>query len=371
MGCTRSSMTNSQIRINNQEIDDLSSHENSFQNNSPNSLFNIRSKYILNHILDHIFHLKVMEIIRYNKNIQKKLGIGINDYYNEFTKNIKIEIIPSQKYFGNFISDFPNIHIFFNDEIIEKKRNIIYEGEKVDKIRIDIEANDTSLKGLFKDCKSIEKINFIKFRKKEIIDMSYMFYGCTSLKEANLSNLITENVTDISFMFYNCPSIKELNLSNFNTKKVTKMKSIFSRCSSLEKIDLSNFDTQNVEDMSYMFFECYNLKDINLTKFNTKKVNNMSHMFQGCKSLFFLNIYNFDFKYDIDMQLMFFGCTSLQILFIKKFKARNIDLIFRGCSDELVSQFVDNELNKKEGDDDDCIIIYLFINSFIIFELYN
>ena len=352
---TRSSTTTSQMKLNSQEIDEFPFQENPSKKSSQKGILNIKSKYILQQILNNILYLKVMKIIQYNKNIQKKLEIGINDYYNEF-KTIKIEIIPSQYKHGSIINDIRNCHIFFNDEKIEKKRNIVYEGEKIDKIKINIEPNVISLKELFKDCNCIEKINFIKFRNKDIIDMSYMFYGCESLKEVNLSNLITENVTDMSFMFYNCPLLEKIDLSNFCTKKVTKMKSIFSRCSSLQKIDLSSFDTQNVEDMSYMFFECYHLNDINLSKFNTKNVNNMSHMFQGCKSLVVLNIYNFDFKYNINMELMFFGCTSLKLLFIKKFRAYNIDLIFKGCSDELVSQFAESELNKK-GEDDDCIII--------------
>ena len=327
------------------------------QINSSNVILNIRSKYVLKQILGNIIHLKMMEIIKYNKNIQQKLQIGINDYYEEYIKGIKIEIIPKQNENGCIIHGIPNCHIFFNDEIIEKKRNVIYEGEKVDKIKIEIDISVISLKELFKDCKCIEKIKFTKFKKRDISDMSYMFYGCTSLKEADLSNLITENVKDISFMFYNCSSLTEVNFSNFNTKNVTRMKSIFSRCSSLEKIDLSNFDTKNVEDMSYMFFECYHLIDPNLSKFNTKKVKDMSHMFQGCKSLVELHIYNFDFRSDINMQLMFFGCTSLLILDIKDFKTRNIDLIFKGCSEELISQFTNIEPKEGEEEENDCIII--------------
>ena len=319
-----------------------------------NSILNIKSKYILKQIMDNITHLKVMEIIKYNKIIQQKMELGINDYYKEFIKQIKIEIIPKQNEYGCIIRGISNSHIYFNGETIEKKRNIIYEGEKVEKIKIEIDTNIMSFKDLFKDCKCIESINFIKFNKKDIFDMSYMFYGCTSLKEANLSNLITENVTDMSFMFYNCTSLKEVNLSNFNTKRVKNMKSIFSRCSSLQNIDLSNFDTQNVEDMSYIFYDCSCLREIDLSKFKTKKVINMSHMFKGCQSLIEINIPNFDFRNVKDTQLMFYGCTSLKSLDVKAFEAKELSLLFQDCSKDIITQFKDNlakEKNKK-----DCII---------------
>ena len=59
-----------------------------------------------------------------------------------------------------------------------------------------------------------EKINFIKFNRNDINDMSYMFNGCSSLKEINLNNFNTENVTNMSYMFNGCSSLIELNRKN-------------------------------------------------------------------------------------------------------------------------------------------------------------
>ena len=88
-------------------------------------------------------------------------------------------------------------HIYFDEETNERKINSFSLTNQASKVKISLYFEESSLKGLFKDCECIEKINFIRFKRKDIIDMSYMFYGCTSLKEINLSNLITDNVKDM------------------------------------------------------------------------------------------------------------------------------------------------------------------------------
>ncbi len=75
---------------------------------SKNNLFKkIRSKYILKQIFDNIKKNKSLEIINYNKNIQKRLEIGIDDYKDEYLK-IVIEIFPI-KYRRYFVTNFINI----------------------------------------------------------------------------------------------------------------------------------------------------------------------------------------------------------------------------------------------------------------------
>ena len=59
----------------------------------------------------------------------------------------------------------------------------------------------------------MEYINFKKFYRNNITDMSWMFYGCSSLKELNLTNFNTNNVTNMSSMFYGCSSLKKINLT--------------------------------------------------------------------------------------------------------------------------------------------------------------
>jgi len=221
-----------------------------------------------------------LEIIKYNNNIQKRLNISINDY-----KSILIEIIPVQNKYNKFINvkkeDKKYFHIYFNDNKEEIKRIKLNRRNKVSKINVVIDYQVNSFNELFQYC-FIESINFKKFYRNNITDMSFMFDHCSSLKEINLYNFNTNNVKDMGNMFYECSSLKELNLSNFNTNNVTNMSDMFSYCSSLKELNLSNFNTNNVKDMSDMFYECSSLKELNISNFNTNNVKDMRYMFSGC-----------------------------------------------------------------------------------------
>ena len=74
-------------------------------------------------------------------------------------------------------------HIYFNDNNEEiKNKYEINEEDKVTKIKIIIDYQVKSFKDLFSYCCSIEFINFKKFYRNNITNMSYMFRGCSSLK---------------------------------------------------------------------------------------------------------------------------------------------------------------------------------------------
>ena len=229
-----------------------------------NILKNIKSKYILQHVFNYLQEIKLLNIIRYNKSIQKLLDKNINNYKE--SSIIEIEITFDELFFkAKALEDITEIkfinlpnenhlfHIYFNDNKEKIKRDYITGNDSANKIKIIIDNEIKSLKGLFQECKHIGKISFNKFYDRNINNMSFMFYGCESLKELNFYNIKANNVTDMSHMFHGCVSLKELNLSNFNTN--------------------------NVIDMSYMFFVCSSLTKLNLENFNTNKVINMGNMF--------------------------------------------------------------------------------------------
>ena len=178
------------------------------------NLININNKYILQKIFDNITKLKTLKIIKYNKKIQKRLNININDYkeYPELYSPIEIEIKPITNRYGEFINisnvDKDYYHFYFDNGKEEIKRNYINMGEKINMIKTIIDYQAKSFKGLFSKCNCIDSIHFKKFYRINIIDMSYMFQYCT-MKELNLSKFNTNNVTNMSYMFISCDILNE------------------------------------------------------------------------------------------------------------------------------------------------------------------
>ena len=201
------------------------SKENNKESESakPNPILeSLKSDYFLQKLYDIMPKKKKLEIVKYNKKVQNRLDLGIKDYkeYSETYSSIEIEIILTKGKYGKFINIKENdelyYHIYFNDNNEEiKNKYEIKEEDKVTKIKIIIDYQVKSFKELFYWGECIESINFKKFYRNNITDMSFMFSGCSSLKELNLNNFNTNNVTNMSCMFYGCSSLKELNLNNF------------------------------------------------------------------------------------------------------------------------------------------------------------
>ena len=255
---------------------------------SKNKFHKLKSKYFLEKIMFNIHKNKFLDIIKYNKSIQRRLNLTINDYkeFCEKFSSIEIEISPAKNIYGKFINinqkDELYYHIYFDNKMEEIKRTNINEDDKISKINIRISYQIISFHDLFNYCRCIESINFKKFYRNNINNMSYMFHGCSSLKEINLSKFNTNNVINMSYMFGGCKSLKELNVSNFNTNNVTDMNYMFYGCSSLKELDLSNFNTDKVISMNCMFFGCSSLEKLNISSFNTDNTKYKSLMFIGC-----------------------------------------------------------------------------------------
>ena len=178
---------------------------------SNNKLKKIKSNFILKIFFGYINKRKSLEMIKYNKKIQKRINIDSNHYksFSEKYSSIEIEIIPMENGYGRFIyieeKDKDYYHIYYNDNKREEiKSSSLNENDKVSKINIIIDYQVTSLYCLFNSCKCIESINFKKFNRNNITDMSYMFFDCLSLKQLNLNNFNTNKVTNMSEMFSGC-----------------------------------------------------------------------------------------------------------------------------------------------------------------------
>ena len=107
--------------------------------NSQYKFINLKCEYVLQKIFDYIPKEISLKIIKCNKNIQKELYININTYkeYSEIYSAIELEITPIPSNYCKFINineeDKKFIHIYFNDNKEEIKRNILIKMMKFQK----------------------------------------------------------------------------------------------------------------------------------------------------------------------------------------------------------------------------------------------
>ena len=244
----------------------------------------IKSDYFLQKLYDNMTKKKKLEIVKYNKRIQNRINLSVKNYkeYLETFSSIEIEIIPKKDKYGEFINIDENdklyYHIYFNDNKEEiKNKYTIKKKNKVRKIKIIIDYQVKSFKELFYWCKCIESINFKKFYRNNITDMSYMFAGCSSLKELNLNNFNTNNVTNMSYMFYGCSSLTNINLPNFNTNNVTNMRGMFKSCHSLNLLLSLNFNSSvHLLNIYLILVTLLVLKLLRFNFFNDEHLENIS-----------------------------------------------------------------------------------------------
>ena len=109
---------------------------------------------------------RTLDIIKYNKILNKRINIDINDYknYSETNTSIEIEIKPCKNKYGEFINiydkDKSYFHLYFNNNKEEVKRNNFDENDNVKFIKIIIDYKIKSFYNLFYRCYCIESIYF-------------------------------------------------------------------------------------------------------------------------------------------------------------------------------------------------------------------
>ena len=128
-----------------------------------NFCLNIKSKFILKKIFNILSQKRMLQIINYNKKLQKILYKDIKDF-KEY-KNIILEIEPYSS--GKFINIQNNnessyIHIFLDDDKNEIKNKYLVNNEDKDKkIKIIFDFEIKSLRQIFEECDGIKQINFV------------------------------------------------------------------------------------------------------------------------------------------------------------------------------------------------------------------
>ena len=302
-----------------------------------NLLYNIKSQYILISILEILAQKQKFKLFNYNKNIQQILKIDINMYKHLYNQ-IEIEIFPisikKENEFINIRDDYKApYHFYFNDEKKETMRTFFTDEENIKKIKIIIDPKYDSLERLFERINCIEKINFIKFNKTDIRDMSHLFEGC-SVKEINFFKFKTDNVLYMSDMFCGCDQLEKLDLSKFNTSKVKIMSNMFNSCKSLRKLDLHNFNTEKVIYMNDMLRDCINLRELDISNFSSKNLYSAEFMFSNSYRLVDIKV-NENFYIDCKKRT---GVTF-------------------NCNEYTQNIFKDKIRNENDNDDSICFLI--------------
>ena len=140
-------------------------------------LEDLKSDYFIIKIFGIMKKNKSLEIVKYNKKLQKRLNLGINDYkqYFELFSPIEIELnLADNEYkrYGFFINILDEekkyYQIYFNDSTKEIKRNFLEENEIINRIKIIINYQVKSFKKLFENCRCIDSIFFKKFHRINI-----------------------------------------------------------------------------------------------------------------------------------------------------------------------------------------------------------
>ena len=99
----------------------ISNKEKIKQKKSKINFEKLKSNYILKRIFNNLKKNKLLEIAKYNKELQKRLNLNINEYkeYSQLYSSIEIElkVIDNEYYkFINILDEGKeNYHIYFNN----------------------------------------------------------------------------------------------------------------------------------------------------------------------------------------------------------------------------------------------------------------
>ena len=125
--------------------ENLSINEN-IKNTNQKLLFeNLKSDYILIKVLRILPKYKSLDIVKYNKRLQKRVHFDINDYkeYSQLYTPIEVELKlvdknddANEKFINISDEDKEYFHIYFNNSNEEIKRFYVNKNDKVQIIKI-------------------------------------------------------------------------------------------------------------------------------------------------------------------------------------------------------------------------------------------
>lgn len=194
-------------------------------------------------------------------------------------------------------------------------------------------SNVTNLNTMFFTCSSLMEMDLSELNLGNVTDMGYMFRYCTNIKSIKLSKTIT-NVTNMTYMFGDCNSLTHIDLSGYDLRKLTSFTYVFQDCTSAESIDLSNTDFSSSTNLQNLFARCTNVKSINLSNCNFSKVTNMGSIFSGCTLLDTIDMSNCNFDSIQNISYIFSSLPSLREVNLTNcsvLNVNNMQALFENC----------------------------------------
>ena len=285
-----------------------------------------KSNYILNTILSHLRFSRKLNFIRYNKSIQKKLGITLYTF--------------QKKYFEEIISPA----LLESSEIL--LQNNIFDKKTLNKLNSDWK-NDTTELIQEKDCFHFNQ----KAQKKNLKDIKILNI---SLKEKDLfkkgtPNLIELNISNIENLELPCSILS--NLETLSLKDVSKIKFLNNKnklsFNKLQHLYLNNisFDEENKIKINLNNLKYFDLRikeqespndDIDLENFDNKTGVAGFHKEKTLQHL--INIFDFEF---------------LSVFKIDKSKSDNKLEKGEQTKDNLDNLKIDPEFDEEDNEDNE------------------
>lgn len=195
-------------------------------------------------------------------------------------------------------------------------------------------TNVVSIRGLFQNMYSLEKVSFAKMDSSKLEDMSDLFYGCEALTSVNFGQIHTEQVEDMSNMFFECFAIKTIDMSSFDYSKVSDFKYAFYRCESLETVVWGKADGSTLVNTACMFDYCDKIKKVSFPKDCKLKFATLDHMFRGCDELEEVDFGGVDLTNVTAAEGCFIWCNALNCVNFgnqKMSKVTEMTFMFEDC----------------------------------------
>lgn len=209
-------------------------------------------------------------------------------------------IAPGIKHFGNFPKkleylDLSGINIIGNLTFPKSLKKLIMKNAIVSG---SIDFNLSS------DNYSTSQIRYVDFTGSiftygfSASGILFSFSGYTNLETVILKNVELSNTIYLKNLFKNCTSLNRVDFSGFNVPYLSDMESMFEGCTSLTKIDMTWFGCTGLYNFNYMFKNCTSLTTIYSNLDWSSHSGNCNEMFTNCFNLEGGTGYHYQTGYD-------------------------------------------------------------------------